>query len=72
MRASERFVELLKARCDGLSQAEVARSLGIDQATMSRYLRGARPSGPVAGRIKRAWPETSDVLTALVFEERSA
>ena len=63
MGARERFVARLRERAAGRSQAAVARELGIDQASMSRYLRGKRPSVNNARRIALRYPELADVLT---------
>lgn len=65
--AAARFTEALRARLHGRTQAEFARHLGIDEASMSRYLRGRRPSRDNARRIAAVYPELADVLTSLLL-----
>lgn len=67
--ATQRFTTALRARRNGRTQAEMARHLGLDEASMSRYLRGRRPSRDNARRIAAVYPELADVLTLLLLWE---
>jgi len=52
------------------TQAEVAQAAGIDQATISRWLRGGRPGAPErVAAFARAHRENTNVLEAFVAAE---
>ena len=69
--ARGRFVAALRHRVGERSQAEAAREMGVDQTSLSRYLRGLRPSPANARRIALRYPELEDVLREfLLWESR--
>ena len=67
--ARGRFAAALRERIGDRSQAAVARELGIDQASMSRYLRGLRPSPANARRIAARYPELEGLVAEFLLWE---
>lgn len=67
--ARGRFAAALRERIGDRSQAEAAREMGVDQTSLSRYLRGLRPSPANARRIALRYPELEDVLRELLLWE---
>ncbi len=56
-----------KTKCErvryvlGLTQAEMAAKLGVNQATISKWEAGAKPSGPALKLIEGIYAELSNV-----------
>ena len=68
MSARIEFAAVLRSRMDGRTQGELAADLGIDQASVSRYLRGThKPSPATARRMVERCPELVDVLQGLLL-----
>ena len=61
------YVERVKG---GTTQAQVAQAAGIDQATVSRWLRGGKPGAPDrVAAFARAHKDCTNVLEAFVAAE---